>query len=318
MTARIARFAWLVLYYNIGVILWGAYVRATGSGAGCGNHWPLCNGVVLPRAPSVETLVEFSHRLTSGVALLAVVFLWVAARRAFTVGHPARRAAGWSLVLMLTEAAVGAGLVLFQLVADNASMARALFMAVHLVNTFLLLAALTLTAHWMSGGAPVCFTARRGTPTMLAAAAAGLLLVGTSGAIAALGDTLYPSTSLRDALAADLSPASHLLIRLRLLHPALAIAVTLGLAALATRLKLAPDDTRGRAAARLLTALCAVQVAAGFLNVFLLAPVWLQLVHLLLADLLWIAFVILAASALSRTAAPEPAYGPLPAGARAG
>jgi len=195
MDRRLARFAWLVLGYVVAVILWGAYVRATGSGAGCGAHWPLCNGEVVPRAPDAEMLVEFSHRITSGLALLAVVALLAWVRRGCARGHPARRAAGWSLVLMLTEAAVGAGLVLFRLVADNASMARALFMAVHLVNTFLLLACLALTAHFLSGGRPVRVSSRPGVAGVLAAGFAGLLLAGVSGAIAALGDTLFPATS---------------------------------------------------------------------------------------------------------------------------
>src|SRR5918999_5260767 len=147
--ARLQRFAWFVLGYNVAVILWGAYVRATGSGAGCGSHWPLCNGEVLPRAPSVATLIEFSHRLTSGLALIAVVILLVWTRRATAPGHPARRGATWSLFFMLTEAAVGAGLVLFQLVADNASMARAMFMAVYLPNKFILLGCLGLPAWWV-------------------------------------------------------------------------------------------------------------------------------------------------------------------------
>ena len=78
-----AAYAWAVLGFNLLVILWGAFVRATGSGAGCGSHWPLCNGEVLPRAPALATLIEFSHRLTSGVALLLVIGLVVGAWRGF-------------------------------------------------------------------------------------------------------------------------------------------------------------------------------------------------------------------------------------------
>ena len=136
---RLARFAWIVVAWNLVVIGWGAYVRATGSGAGCGQHWPLCNGEIVPRAPAIATLIELTHRLTSGLALLALLALVIAVWRSRPAGHPARRAAGWSMLFMLTEAGVGAGLVLFELVADNASLARALFMAVHLANTFLLL-----------------------------------------------------------------------------------------------------------------------------------------------------------------------------------
>lgn len=126
---RFAIFSWSVLVYNLGIILWGAFVRASGSGAGCGSHWPLCNGEVIPRSPTVQTLIEFSHRLTSGVALILVVALTVAAFRAFPKRHIVRRGALFSLFFMLTEALVGAGLVLFSLVADNASIARAMFMS---------------------------------------------------------------------------------------------------------------------------------------------------------------------------------------------
>jgi heme A synthase len=297
----LARFAWSVLGYNVAVIAWGAYVRASGSGAGCGEHWPLCNGEVLPRAPALATVIEFSHRLTSGVALLAVLALVVWTFRASRGGHPARRYAVLSLVFIVTEAAVGAGLVLFQLVADNATMARAMFMCVHLLNTFFLLGALSLTAWSLSGGPPL--TARDSAPAVAAAVAGGvaLLLAGGSGAVAALGDTLFPSARLSDALWADLSAGSHVLIRLRLFHPFFAVAAAVLVAVLAPRLASGRGAAAGRLA-RLAGGLVAAQIALGLLNVALLAPIWLQLVHLLVADAIWIAFVLLAAEALAEQA----------------
>jgi heme A synthase len=301
---RAAAFAWLVLAYTVAVILWGAYVRATGSGAGCGSHWPLCNGEMIPRDASVQTLVEYSHRLTSGLALLGVVAVLWWTFRACPAGHAARRAAVWSTFFMLTEAGVGAALVLFRLVADNASMARAMFMAVHLVNTFLLVAAMTLTAHWLSGAAPVSARRRPGTVATLAGLALALLIVGVSGAIAALGDTLFPSQTIAEALRADLSATSHLLIRLRVVHPVLAVLTAGVLVVAAFRLPVASDDRRGQLAAWAVASLAIMQVVAGVVNVMLLAPVWMQMVHLLLADGLWIAFVILAASSLAEATAP--------------
>jgi heme a synthase len=301
---RLVKFAWGTLAYNVAVILWGAYVRASGSGAGCGSHWPLCNGEVLPRAASVATLIEFSHRLTSGLALIAVVVLLVWTRRVTAPGHPARRGAMWSLFFMLTEAAVGAGLVLFQLVADNASMARAMFMAVHLANTFLLLGFITLTAYWLSGGDDIRVAGRGGLASGLAALAAGIILVSVSGAVAALGDTLYPSTSLSSALAADLSTSSHLLIRLRVLHPTIAILIGIILMLTAPRLPAVTSSstTSSEIGSRLrqgVVGIVALQMGAGFANVILLAPVWMQIVHLLLADAVWIAFVLLSAATLA-------------------
>lgn len=294
--SRLARFAWGVLAYNIAVILWGAYVRASGSGAGCGSHWPLCNGEVIPQAASITTLIEFSHRITSGLALLAVVALWWRCRAA--AGLP-RRLASWALFFMVTEAAVGAGLVLFQLVADNASMARALFMAVHLINTFLLVASLTLTAHFLDDARPISWARPPAVVGGVLAGAVALIVVGTSGAIAALGDTLFPASSLAEALASDLSSTSHVLIRLRILHPALAVTTAAALVMFVHRFPIAGDDTRGKRAATAVLAVAILQVVAGFVNVLLLAPVWMQLMHLLLADVLWIAFVLVAASTLA-------------------
>lgn len=298
---KLARYAWFVLGYNVLVILWGAYVRATGSGAGCGAHWPLCNGEVLPRSPSGEMLVEFSHRASSGLALVLVVLLAVWVWRVVAAGAPARKAAVASLVFILTEALLGAGLVLFRLVAQNESLARAMVMPLHLANTLVLLLCLTLTAHWVSGGAPVRISSRRRTFGLVVALLVLLVGVGKTGAIAALGDTLYPAASFAEGLKADLSATSSLLLRLRVLHPALAVgAAALILFSLAA-LTMPAGDRRGRAAKRALIALTVTQVLFGFANLWMLAPVWMQLVHLLLADLLWIALVLTAASALADT-----------------
>ena len=301
---RIAKLAWTTLAFNIGVILWGAYVRATGSGAGCGEHWPLCNGQVLPRAPAAETIIEFTHRATSGIALILVAWLLVAAYRLRPIAPTLRKAALASMILILVEAALGAGLVLFQLVADNESMGRALAMGVHLVNTFLLLGALTLTAHFASGGGVVVLQGHGRTAFSVLAGLFGVALSGASGAIAALGDTLYPARTLGEALAQDLSLTSELLIRLRVFHPALAIGTGLVVIAAARHMAAVRPSPRVRRMAAALTAVVVGQLVLGFVNVLLLAPVWLQLVHLFVADVIWILLVLLGAQALART---EPA-----------
>ncbi len=295
---RFARYAWFVLAYNLVVILWGAVVRATGSGAGCGSHWPLCNGEVLPSIVKSSTVIEFAHRATSGIALLLVVGLVAGSRRVFAKGHPARLWAALSMAFILSEAAVGAGLVLFELVADNQSMARALFMATHLVNTFFLLGVLTLTAHFASGAPRLALAGRSRDAWIFAVAFLAVLLVGSSGAVAALGDTLFPAQSLEHALAQDLSPTAHGLIRLRLLHPTLAVLTALGILGLCAW---AGPRSPGRWPA-MLAGLTLGQTLLGGLNVVLLAPIPLQLAHLLLADFIWIALVLLAAEALREPA----------------
>jgi cytochrome c oxidase assembly protein subunit 15 len=305
---RFARYSWWVLACNLAVILWGAFVRATGSGAGCGSHWPLCNGEILLRAPQAATIIEFAHRASSALALLLVLGLVIAAFRSRPSGHPARRGAVWSLFFILGEAALGAGLVLFELVAKNSSLQRALSMGAHLVNTFFLLAALALTAHWASSAGDVTLRKRKSGagetwPRDLLLALCGLLTVGATGAVAALGDTLFPAQSLNQAWAQDVQPASNVLLRLRMLHPALALITAVLLLTAALRLRRQVKDPQVARYARWLTGLVLLQTVVGLANVALLAPIALQLGHLLLADLVWIAAVLLTVAAASRSRA---------------
>ncbi len=289
---KFAIFAWCVFVYNLLVIAWGAYVRATGSGAGCGAHWPLCNGVVIPRNVKIETLVEFSHRLSSGLTLVLMVILVIWAFRAFSKGNLIRKAASLALLFTLTEAMVGAGLVLFALVAENSSVTRAFTMMVHLVNTFLLLGALVLTAWWATRGAPDHLIWPGTTGTVLLIGLVGLLVLGASGAVTALGDTLFPATSLAEGIQQDLSPTAHFLIRLRVLHPV--IAVSMGVYLLTSvvwlrRRAISFDQVR---ISLVLMGFFAVQLVLGTLNILLLAPVWLQMVHLVTSDLIWASLVL--------------------------
>jgi heme A synthase len=301
--SRFALYAWGVVLITIWVILWGAFVRATGSGAGCGSHWPLCDGQVLPRSPQIETLIEFTHRLTSGTSFLLVIGLLVWALRAYPSGHQVRLGAILSMVFMIAEVLIGAGLVAFELVALNDSAGRAAALALHLANTFFLLAALTCTAWWASGGERVRLQDQRWRNWLFAIALLGTLLIGMTGAVNALGDTLFPADSLDTGIQQDLDPSSHFLVRLRFIHPA--ISVMAGVYLLFVAWYVARRIRPGRQAARLawmLAALAVLQLAAGAVNVLLKAPIWMQLLHLLLADVTWIVLVLLAASTLTASA----------------
>lgn len=293
---RFSTYTWVVLGYNILVILWGAFVRATGSGAGCGSHWPTCNGVVVPRQPQVETIIEFTHRLTSGLAFILVLVLFVWAFRTHLKGHPVRLGAALSMFFIVTEALVGAGLVLFGWVAEDQSAGRVVSISVHLVNTFLLLAALTLTAWWASGGERVVLRGQGLSIWLFALGFLGMLVLGVSGAITALGDTLFPSSSLAEGIAQDFSPTAHFLVRLRVWHPLIAILNGLYIVFLSGLIYLFRATPHIQRLALTLIALFVTQLVAGMINLGLLAPVWMQLVHLLLADLVWIALVLLAAA----------------------
>ncbi len=297
--SRFTKYAWSVLVFNLAVILWGAYVRATQSGAGCGNHWPLCNGVVIPVVPQIATLVEYAHRLSSGLSLLLVLGLLVWAFRAYPKGHPVRLGGGLSMLFIVTEALVGAGLVLFQWVARDESLGRILAIPVHLANTFLLLASLALTAWWASGGKRLALRNQGSVVWGLGLGLLGVLILGMTGAVTALGDTLFPSSSLGEGFQQDFSSTAHLLTRLRVWHPVIAISVGFYVLFLAGLLAMLHPGRQVRRPAIALGVLFVCQLVAGLINILLLAPVWMQLVHLFLADLVWIALVLLSAGRLS-------------------
>ena len=297
---RYARYAWGVVLLNMVVIIWGAFVRATGSGAGCGDNWPLCQGEVIPRPESIETVIEFSHRITSGLALISVVVLLVWAFRAFPKGSMVRKGAVASMIFMILEALIGAALVLLEYVAFNVSVGRAIWMGGHLINTFLLMAALTLTAWWAQGGRPLRLRNQGTVGWTLLAAVAGMLVLGVSGAITALGDTLV--------LTGGISPAENALVatlvELRIFHPLIAFIVGALVAVAAWVIMKQRPSRMTQRLGRLIIAIYVGQLLVGSLNVALKAPVWLQLVHLAITTTIWILLIMLAAVAL---AAHEPA-----------
>jgi heme a synthase len=282
-----------VLAWNVLVVLWGAYVRASGSGAGCGSHWPLCNGDVIPVAPRIETIIEFTHRAMSGVALVAVAALWLWSRASFGRRHRVRTMASAAVVFLIVEALLGAGLVLFNYVDKNQSVGRAFYLSLHLLNTLLLLGALALTA-WFSRS-----TVNTSTPrsSWLIAALPIAALVSVTGAIAALGDTLFPTASLAQGFRQDFSGAANFLVRLRVLHPTLAILAGSYFATVSVFVMRLKQALVARKLAMGVLILAAVQLSAGAINLILLAPVWMQITHLFLADLVWMSLVLLAVEA---------------------
>jgi heme A synthase len=307
-----ARFAWGVLAFDVVVAAWGAYVRASGSGAGCGRHWPTCNGEILPRSPRVETLIELSHRASSGAAVILTAVLFVLARWRFPERHRVRRAASASLALMVVEALIGALLVLFELVAHDASLKRALSMSLHLVNTFLLLASTALAAWWASGGAAPRWRGQRAVLWTLGAPLGAMLVVGATGAVTALGDTLFPSKSLTSGIAQDFSSAAHLFVRLRAVHPALAATTAVAVVFACGVVRTIRPGRAVKLLSRTCAALAISQVALGVFDVLARAPTIVQLAHLMLADGVWLALVLTGAAALAETgtaSAPSVAAG---------
>ena len=292
-----ARFAWALLAFNIPVILWGAYVRVSFSGDGCGAHWPFCAGQVIPQHMAAPMAIEFTHRMMTSVDTIGAIVLCIWAFRSFPKAHGVRRYAVLSLIFLFIEALLGAGLVLFRYVAHDQSAGRALYLSAHLTNTMLLLAAFTTTA-WLASTGMVSAPWRRLSGKFEAALAASVL-VSVTGAIAALGDTLFPSTSISAGLQQDFSSASTTLLRLRMFHPVVALAgAAIILWSAASLLKQGEDSPSRKAGIRVIVCVLA-QILAGAVNILLLAPIAIQMLHLFLADVLWIAVVLMSLEAAS-------------------
>jgi len=292
--SRIARFAWVTLGCNLAVVLWGAYVRATGSGDGCSNRWPVCNGDVLGASAKASTIVEFTHRMTSAVSLLMVIFLAVWCWRATSRRNWARYSVLLATAFLANEALLGAALVLLKYVGHDQSAGRIVFLSLHLGNTLLLLATLSLTATWLSNSGRSFIVIRKWRE--LTAIGMGLLatmITGITGAVTALADTLLPATSLRSSLLQDFSTGTPALSRFRLLHPAVAVLAACYVLWVIFR----SSSGRNRFSPPVLgfIALLFLQVGIGMMNVLLLVPVWLQIVHLFVADVLWILLVLMSA-----------------------
>lgn len=298
-----ARFAWAVVVYNLAVIVWGAYVRASFSGDGCGAHWPTCGGQILPTAMTTQRLVEFSHRMMTTLDVVLTAALGVWAFLSFPKKHVVRKYTVWAVALLFVEALLGAGLVLFRYVAHDASAGRAWSMALHLTNTMLLMGAYTITA-WLAQKEQSSIRLAA-MPGKLKIAVVTTFVVSITGAIAALGDTLFPTTSLANGVAQDFALSSSILLKLRLMHPAVAIfsAIYLLWAAFGA-MQDREDGNPLRTAGMRVALMVFVQVMLGFANIYLLAPVWMQLLHLLTADILWIMVVLLVCEQIRMGDAP--------------
>jgi heme A synthase len=294
---KFTKYAWFVLVYNLIVIVWGVFLRASKSGDGCGEHWLTCNGEIIPAAPQLKTVIEFSHRLMSGLAMIVVLILFIWAFRAFKKGDFLRKTAFLSLIFIGLEAAFGAILVLTGSTAESITPGRPFFMAAHLIITFGLLAFLTLTAWFADKEASFDLKNSNKVVWLLAIAVFGVFMVGMSGSTAALSSMLFPVNTLSEGFAQDFSDTSHILLRLRVLHPIFSVMLAVYLFFTATWLKkLAAEDYRTSRWASILQGLVLLQLAVGGLTLITLAPIVMQIIHLLLADFVWISLVLLAAS----------------------
>jgi heme a synthase len=290
----LSRFAWSVLAYNIVVILWGAFVRMSGSGAGCGSHWPTCNGEIIPLNFTLERFIEFSHRATTGLAGIFVLGLLVWAFQALPKGHAARVGAIWSFGFILLEGALGAGIVLLGWTGVDKSLGRVITLPMHFASTLLLLGTLAYTAV-SSAGIQFKRLENKNLRLWCYGTALLTLVLGATGAVTALGDTVFPSAAsetLAEGIRKTLDSGSSFLVQLRIIHPALALLTSGALIGLVLGLKKTqPHNVQTSRASWILMLTLAAQVVAGVLNIVLKAPYVMQITHLFLACVLWLALL---------------------------
>lgn len=294
------RYATVIVVYLLFVILFGAWVRISYSGAGCGSHWPTCNGDIVPVAPSTETIIEFTHRVTSGLLGPMVIVLVVWSARRFGRGR-VTFAAVLTMVFVVIEALIGAGLVLKELVANDDSVPRAVIISLHLVNTLILTGSAVLTVWWSHDDRDLRFAALGRGSWLLLAGLLALLVTSMTGAVTALGDTLFPVAPSADAMLShvrdELSSANHFLVRLRIVHPVVAVVAAGALYGVGAWAREYSHDELTPRFARALQHAVVAQVVVGIATIGLAAPGFMQIVHLLMAQIVWMAAVLTAASA---------------------
>ena len=270
------------LVVSIFSIIAGAIVRATGSGDGCGASWPTCNGEIIPELDTSSELIEFSHRSVSGVLLIITLIIFL---KSFKDGVPSlQKKIIWSLTFfVLLEALIGAVIVIYEWVGINSSAPRIIAVPLHLVNTFGLLGSYTLLFHFTKNSKTNLNNFfDRGFKIGLFL----FLLSGATGSIAALADVIFPSESFIAGLAEDFDTNSEVLTRLRILHPIVASALSLYLFSEANRLQ-----NEYQVKTKNIKLLIFLGVFLGVSNVISNIILPLSILHLLMADLLWILYV---------------------------
>lgn len=254
--------------YTLIVIFWGAWVRISHSGDGCGDHWPLCQAEFIPDLTQKKTFIEYFHRLMTGAYGIIVLLIFLKLRK--HTRNLVRKLNTWLLVLMITEALIGALLVKLSLVTVNDSYMRLLFMILHQFNSFML----TGVTYLLFKAINPEFKFEPSKKLLL------FLTVSVSGAIAALSVTLFPSISLLQGIIDDFSHDSHIFIKLRVVHPFLASTIMTGFMIWLFM------KNQTRFALEILFAMF-----IGVITLITLSPVALKIAHLGLAHVLWARFL---------------------------
>ncbi len=304
-SVMLSRVVWGLLAYTCAVLLFGAFVRASYSGDGCGTSWPLCQGHLVPPPTDVARTIEFTHRATSGLLLLGVAVAYGWSRRVYARRAPVRTALGLALLTTVVSALIGAALVIFQMVTDDKSAGRAVTMPLHLVNNYVLVAALVFAAFWAGGGRETVWRGQGQVLRGLKWLAGGLFALGATGAFSALGKTAFEhelrgARNLAERAMMHVGDGAHPLLKGGVVHPLIATSVGLLLVWVCGSIVQARPDPQVRKWARWSVGLFVVQYLFGAANLVASAPVAMQIGHLALAIAGWVALVMLAAYALGK------------------
>lgn len=278
----------LLFYTKLGLvlsvlsILAGAFVRATGSGDGCGATWPTCKGRIIPSLSDTSEIIEFSHRGISGILLIVTLYIFVNSRK-LEKGSIARRAANYLTFFVLFEALIGAVIVIFEWVGLNSSLPRIVAVPIHLVNTFGLLASYVILFKILENKLNSIKNLWDRNFIIISIL---FLLTGATGSITALADVLYPSASFIEGFLDDFDRTSEVLTRLRIFHPVVSTILSIALYIESKQLQKRFDINTN-----FLKFLIFAAVFLGVANVLSNIVLFLSIFHLALADLLWITYI---------------------------
>lgn len=294
---RFANFAWFNLIYNLLVVAFGVFLRASGSGDGCGENWPFCTGDKNPANGPWASLIESSHRISTVlVGLFSFIMLgW--SFRSFAKGHPVKKFAVAYFVFTLLEGLIGRHLVVNGLVTSNDTVQRAIWMAIHVLSTFVLLGSIAGAGLSASGIRPPNFKGQGVVGWLLGFGFVGTMLLGVSGAISAFGHQVRPDVA---DLSERLKPAAFWASKLAIAHPIGSASIGLFLLLMSGMIQHLRPDPFVKNASKMVSSLLVIQMCLGALNIVLKAPIPMQMIHLVMADLNWISIVVLAMAALGR------------------
>ncbi len=263
-------------------------------------NWPLCHDEWIPESDSSKTWIEWLHRASSSVFGLYILFLAFLSFKYFPKNHKIRFWSSTALIFTISEALIGAFLVLKGLTGQNTSGLRLFILNAHLLNSLFLTASIVLCLRYAVGSVSIPFK-------KITSLAGFYLLIAFTGSTASLSNTLFPSSSLKEGWLMDFDEHSPWIVQFRLWHPAAAVliagAVLLYLLWNFEKKDFFPlksffkkqksilysvQDLVYSNSRLLLTGLLFLGILTGAITLLTLSPLVMRMIHLLTAYLIWV------------------------------